>query len=291
MSAMWAITINTWREIIRQKLFLLIILLAISIVAVLLLFPFFTFERETEMFKDLALSSTTLAMVFLVALTASSVMAEEIESRTAMTVLSKPVGRGQFLVGKFMGVVLALAVAMLIMGVVLFLATYVRVYNDASGAERAVALEIAGDEPAARFQARMFHQSLSMIPGAVMIFLQGAVLAAIAVVLSSLTSRVFAVLTTFAVFLLGHLVGEFAYDAIRHAPDATRLGVGWPAGLLPGLQSFNITSKLAHTPLAPGSAASGEIWSYVGWSALYAALYGAFVLSVGAAIFKRREIG
>lgn len=291
MSAMWAISINTWREIIRQKLFLLIILLGIAIVAVLLLFPFFTFERETEMFKDLALSSTTLAMVFLVALTASSVMAEEIESRTAMTVLSKPVGRGRFLVGKFMGVVLALAVAMLIMGVVLFLATYVRVYNDASGAERAVALEIAGDEPAARFQAQMFHQSLSMIPGAMMIFLQGTVLAAIAVVLGSLTSRVFAVLTTFAVFLLGHLVGEFSYDAIRHAPDATRLGVGWLTNLLPGLQTFNITSKLAHTPLAPGSANSGEIWSYVGWSALYAALYGAFVLSVGTAIFKRREIG
>lgn len=290
MWAMWAITINTLREVVRQRLFLLIIVLGIAMVALLLLFPFFTFERETEMFKDLALSSTTLVMVFMVALTASSVMAEEIESRTALTVLSKPVSRWQFLTGKFMGVVLSLALAMAIMAVVLFLATYVRVYNDGTGTERAVALEIARDEPARQFQALMFHQALSTIPGAVMIFLQGTVLAAVAVVLSTLTSRVFAVLTTFAVFLLGHLASEFAHDAIRHAPDATRLGIGWLVNLLPALQTFNITSKLSHNALPPGSEASAIVWAYVGWAAIYALLYGVFVLSVGAAIFRRREL-
>ncbi len=291
MSALLAITLNTLREVMRQRLFMLIIILGIAMVGLLLLFPFFTLGMETVMFKDLALSSTTLVMVFLVALTASSVMAEELESRTALSVLAKPVSRGQFLVGKFLGVVLALGVAMAIMALVLFLATYVRVYNDASPTERILALDLARDEPARQFQAQMFHQSLAMIPGAMMIFLQGSVLAAVAVVLGSVSSRIFAVLTTFVIFLLGHLVSEYAYDAIRHAPALTRWGTGWLVNILPALQTFNITGKLAHNQLSPGTPVTAAIWAYVGWSALYAAFYGAFILAVGTALFRRREIG
>ena len=103
MGAVSVIMLNTFREVVRQRMFLLVLCLTAAALAIMLVTPFFTQREDTQMYKDLSLSTAALAMVFLVALTASSTMAEEFDAKTAMTVLSKPVPRWQFLVGKYLG--------------------------------------------------------------------------------------------------------------------------------------------------------------------------------------------
>ena len=289
MRPILAITVNTFREVVRQRLFLLILVLTVAATAIMLIFPFFTFREDTEMFKDLALSTATLAMVFLVALTASSAVAEELESRTATTVLTKPVARWQFLLGKYLGVLMALAAAMAVLAAVLFVATYMRVYLDAMPREKRLAFTFSQSEPARRFQGKMLNHALAMFPGCVLILSQGAVLAAVAVVLSSRFSRVLAAIVTFGLFLVGHLL-EFVQLAVRQSSVAVRALTGWALGLLPLLETFNITGRLSHSELDPAKPEFAAVWSYTGLAGLYALGYAVFVLLLGVVLLSRREI-
>jgi ABC-type transport system involved in multi-copper enzyme maturation permease subunit len=289
MRVILLIALNTFREVVRQRLFLLILGLTVAAVAVMLVFPFFTFREDTAMFKDLSLSTAMLAMVFLVALTASSAVAEELDSKTATTVLVKPVPRWQFLLGKYVGVLLALAAATAVLAVVLFVTVYIRVYLDALPRERQLAFAFSQSVPAREFQNRMLNHALSMFPGSAMIFLQSGVLAAVAVVLSSRFSRVLAAIVTFGLFLAGHLL-EFVHLAVRHSPGAVRTLVEWLVGLLPMLETFNITGRLSHAALDPSSAEFAEVWAYTALAAIYAAGYAALILLVGILLLRRREI-
>lgn len=289
MGTIAAIAVNTFREIIRQRVFLLVLVLTAAALLVLLIFPYFTIKQETEMFKDLALSTATLAMVLLVALTASSAMAEELESRTAMTLLSKPVARWQFLLGKYLGVLLALLVATAIMTAILFVTTYIRVTTTAFPSDRRLAFTFSESQPAREFQALMLRHALDTVPGGVMIFYQGMVLSAVAVVLASRFSRVMAVMVTFGLFLVGHLA-EFLQGATTRAADAVRIGATWGGHLMPFLGAFNLTSTLAHGEFAPGSPEFAELWRYTAMAGVYAVGYAAFILLVGAALLHRREM-
>jgi len=289
MGVLLAITMNTFREVVRQRLFLLILSLTVVGVAVMLAFPFFTIREETPMFKDLSVATVSLAMVFLVALTASSAVAEELDSKTVTTVLVKPVARWQFLLGKYAGVLLSLLVAMAVLSVVMFITTYLRVYIDALPRDRQLAFTFSESQPAREFQALMLHHGLAMFPAAVMVFFQGAVLAAAAVVLSSRFSRVLAVLVTFGLFFVGHLA-DFIPLAVEQSPDAVRVAVGWLTGVLPFLETFNIAGVVVHLPLDPSSPVFGEVWAYVGLAGLYALGYATFVLLIGVLLLREREI-
>lgn len=289
MGVILAIMMNTIREVVRQRLFLLVISLTIALIAILILLPYFTFRQDPEMFKDLALSTVTLAVVLLVALTASSVMAEELESQTATTLLAKPVARWQFLVGKYLGVMLALLVAVAVLGAVLFLTSYMRVYMDAFPREKRLAFTFSESEPAREFQGRMLNHALAVLPGSAMVFYQGAVLGAVAVVLASRFSRVVAALVTFALFLVGHL-SEFVELAVRQSTDLTRTLTTWAIRVLPFLATFNITGKLAHSALGPGNEDFAAVWSYTALAGLYAAGYVAFILLLGSLLMRRREV-
>ena len=289
MGVLSVIMMNTFREVVRQRLFLLILCLTVAAVAVLLTVPFFTLREDTAMFKDLSLATVALAMVFLVALTASSAVAEELDSKTATTVLVKPVARWQFLVGKYAGVLLSLLVAMAVLAVVLFITVYLRVYLDAMPRERQLAFSFSESQPAREFQALMLNHGLAMFPGAVMIFFQGAVLAAVAVVLSSRFSRVLAVIVTIGLFLVGHLA-DFVRLAVEQSSEVVRTGVTWLTGLLPFLETFNIANKLVHEPLDPSRPEFAQVWAYTGLSGLYAIGYAAFVLLIGSLLLRQREI-
>src|SRR5207244_1715939 len=79
--------------------------------------PYFTFGEDLVMVKELGYDTVMLAAVLFGALAASMSISEEIEGRTAVTLMSKPVSRRQFLLGKFVGIVLAAGVLFALLGV------------------------------------------------------------------------------------------------------------------------------------------------------------------------------
>ena len=91
----------TTKEAIRQPLFLLLLLVSALVLIVNTVIPFFTFEDEVKMLSECGLATLLIAGAFLAVWTAGTSITSEIEGKTAMTLLSKPIDRRQFLLGKY----------------------------------------------------------------------------------------------------------------------------------------------------------------------------------------------
>ena len=97
------IAVNAFMELVRQPIYLLLITSSGSFIVFLAAVPYFGLGEDPKLVKDMALAVTLLSGLLGAVLCASSSVAQEIRSGTALTVLAKPVGRGTFLLGKYAG--------------------------------------------------------------------------------------------------------------------------------------------------------------------------------------------
>src|ERR1700722_2301189 len=136
------IAANAFMELIRQPIFLLL-MTASACFEIFLATPFyFGFGDEPKLVKNSVLAVMLLAGLFGAVLSASSSLAREIRMGTALTVLSKPVGRAQFLLAKFAGLAAALTVLTYVNLLVALLTS--RMAFDAYGSTDVLALGIFG---------------------------------------------------------------------------------------------------------------------------------------------------
>ncbi|MCI0651402.1 MAG: ABC transporter permease subunit [Planctomycetes bacterium] len=111
MGIIGTIARTTFRQAVRKPVFVVVLLIGAALLAINPFFSSYTFEDDNMLLLELGLSTLLLAGLVLAAFTATGVLNEEIDNRTLLTVLSKPIGRTPFLVGKFIGVLLALVAA------------------------------------------------------------------------------------------------------------------------------------------------------------------------------------
>lgn len=104
------IAANTFRELLRQPFFLLLTTVSALFTVFLACVPYFGFGDDPKMVKDMTLAVLLLSGLLLSVLCASSTVAQEIRHGTALTVLSKPVGRLTFLLGKYLGLAWAVMI-------------------------------------------------------------------------------------------------------------------------------------------------------------------------------------
>lgn len=141
-----AIASNTFVESVRQPVFAVIAGIAVVVILLSPYLTMFTISESVKFMLDMGLATILMAGLLLAAFTASSVLHEEVENKTVLTVVSKPVGRMEFVLGKYLGVMLGLVVAAYLMTVALivtlsgggFEAQYAEEHNPA------IALSILG---------------------------------------------------------------------------------------------------------------------------------------------------
>lgn len=116
-----AIARNTFLESIRQPIVLVVAGAATLLIILCNPFSAWTMRDDDRMFIDLGLATVFLASAILSAFIATSVLAREIDNRTVLTVVSKPVARPMFILGKFVGASLTMMLAVLYLGLVFML--------------------------------------------------------------------------------------------------------------------------------------------------------------------------
>ncbi|MBN1256677.1 MAG: ABC transporter permease subunit [Planctomycetes bacterium] len=121
MLATLSIARNTLSETLRQSVFGVVLLGAGFLIASSPAFSMFTFMDSTKLVQDMGLATILIAGLFLAVLCSITVISKEIEGRTALTVLAKPISRGSFVLGKFLGISAAIILATCILIVVLLL--------------------------------------------------------------------------------------------------------------------------------------------------------------------------
>lgn len=119
----YAIARNAFQESIRQPIFVVLLLTGTLVLLLLNQLALFTMDDDNKLLAEVSLSTVFFAGAALAAFTATGVLADELENRTVLTVVSKPVPRPVLVVGKYLGVAGALMLAMWVLTMVMLLLT------------------------------------------------------------------------------------------------------------------------------------------------------------------------
>jgi len=310
---------NAFRETVRQPVFCVVLAVGGALIAVSPTLSMFTLMEGVKLVQDMGLSTILLTGLLLAVLSASNVVTEEIRGRTALMVVARPVGRGEFVLGKFLGLVLAEFAAAYLLMIVLTLTVRVGVpeavtspidmaaiVGEVAAVVGAVAVALGAnyffDKPFASavvfaglafFSAVFFGLAFfdsNLRPVGFFSAMDGdTVRACLALfpVLAVLTGAAVACATrlnlvTSVVICSLLFVAGILSEYLFGRFAATSLAARVPYTLLPSFQAFWLGDALAGGKAIP--------WGYVGTAAGYGALYSAALVFLGMMLFERREI-
>lgn len=265
-----AIALTTAKESMSQPLFYVVMALGCFALLAFIFIPYNTFGEDVKMLKDSGLTMIMVLSMIVAIWSASVSIADEIEGRTALTLLSKPIGRREFILGKFLGI-LAPVVIMFVMLGVLFLATisYKMVYD---------ARETAQHEPTWQL---CFTEMIRTVPGLVLAFFETVVMAAISVAISTRLPMLANLIVCSSIYVLGHLVPLVVQSSVGKLEIVRFMGQFF-ATILPVLDHFNIQATVAAGVPVP--------LSYLGWALLYCLLYSGIAMLLALAMFEDRDL-
>lgn len=232
--------------------------------------PYNTFGEDVKMLKDTGLKTITLLSIGLSVWAASVTIADELEGRTALTLLSKPIGRRQFVFGKFLGVLAPAFTMFAILGVVFLLSVSYKVVYDAR--------ETSNPAPTPE-QKR--EQVVQVAPGLALAFMETAVLASIAIAISTRWPMLPNLMTCFAIYVLGHLAPLLVQSSLGKFQLVTFVG-RFLATILPALEFFS-----ADAPIAADKIIS---LAYLGHSLIYSLIYITIAMLVALLSFEDRDL-
>jgi ABC-type Na+ efflux pump permease subunit len=286
----------TFLEAVQQPIYSLLMTLGAAVLFVFGLLPFFTLGEDVKMYKSVGLDVILLLVLLATLFATSKSIYEEIEDRTMLTLMSKPVRRWEVMLGKYLGIVLSAALGVFILGTVVILGTWIRIPSDyllqANSLNDLVREQI--------WNYRLMHIS-GLVPQLVLTWLQVSVLAAVGVALSTRFSLVVNLPTVILLYLAGNLTRflfPIATGPLADKSHAVQF-IGKAIGLLlPYLGTFDLKDVAVMSTIKIGSFANdteavalAPLWGYVGLAALYAVSYATFVLCAGMWSFQRRELG
>ncbi|HEV3167095.1 MAG TPA: ABC transporter permease subunit [Isosphaeraceae bacterium] len=267
------IALATAKEAIRQPAFFVLAFLAGSSLICSIFVSYFTFGEDIKMYKDTGLTTISFVSLLLALLTASSAVAEEIEGKTAITLLSKPINRRQFIMGKFIGIELGVLALFVLLGVLFCFGVWYKYAYDLR--------EAAGGEVEAL---KRWGQVLQVLPGLALGFFEVTVVAAISVAISTRLPMLVNLVVCIAIFFLGHMT-PFLVEATsgNQANELVKFMAQLFARVLPSLEFFNASPSIATGAVIPWL---GYVLPAFGYCVLYsgAALIFAFLL------FENRDV-
>jgi ABC-type transport system involved in multi-copper enzyme maturation permease subunit len=248
-----AIAANTVREAIRNKLLYTLLFFAIVLIATGVLVSTLSYVEGERILQDVGLAAIRLMSVGIGVFVGVGLIHGEVERRTIYTILSKPVSRVEFLLGKYVGLVFTTWLMLGVMGV-------------------AFAVVSLG------YGAPLDGGHLTAFG---LIAMELVVMVAIATLFSSFTTPMLASLFTVGVYLLGHLSRDLRQLGLQAQIDALKPIASFLFEVLPDLESFNVTTEAVHQlPIAT---------SEVAWAVLYGFAYATGLLVFASYLFSRRD--
>jgi ABC-type transport system involved in multi-copper enzyme maturation permease subunit len=267
------IALATAKEAIRQPAFFVLTFIAGSSLICSIFVSYFTFGEDIKMYKDTGLTTISFAGLLLALLTASSTVAEEIEGKTAITLLSKPINRRQFIVGKFLGIELGALALFVILGGLFEMGVWYKYAYDLR--------ESAGGIAEA---SKQLEQVKQVLPGLVLGFFEVTLLASISVAISTRLPMLVNLVVCIAIFFLGHLsqvlVEMTGQGGVNELVSFMAKLFAW---VLPSLEFFNAGPAISTGAMIP--------WSdYVLPAFLYCVMYSGAALLFAFLLFEDRDL-
>lgn len=260
----------TSKEAISQPLFLLLILIGIAALVLYVYVPYNTFGEDVKMLKTSGMATIKVLAIIFALWTASVSVADEIEGRTALTVLSKPVSRRQFILGKFLGIVWPILLMFLILGTIFLLTVSYKVVYDARESAKTTPL-----------WNECFAEVVRIIPGLILAFYEAVVMAAISVAISTRLAMLPNLIICGSIYVLGHLGPLIVKSSAGEIVFVKFIG-RLISIVLPVLDHYEIEGAIAGASSVPTE--------YLLLALLYSLLYCAAAMLLALLFFEDRDL-
>lgn len=253
MHRIWAIVENTYKEGLRQRILMLLILFSILVIIVSVFVGPFALGEAPKIIRDVGLAAASLFGILVVIIIGSTIIHSDIEKRTIYTVITKPVKRSEIIVGKFLGLLLLTAMLVCAMAVIHQLVIYI-------------------------FEGSFDPHLLIAIPFSLIEIM---ILLGILLLFSSFSTPALSAVMGIIFFIVGHASPDlklFADQTKIATPKYLAYGFYY---LLPNLENFNLRIDLVYRlPLH-----SDQII----FSICYGIIYTIFLLYLSVIVFEKRE--
>ena len=248
-----AIALNTFMEAVRDRILYAILVFVLVLLAGSTILVTISVGGEEKIIKDLGLASISIFGTLIAIFLGIGLVSKEIEKRTVYTILSKPIDRYQFILGKYLGLVLTLLVNIGVMALGLIGLTYL--WEGMS--------------------------SPRLLLAVLFVFLELMVVTALALLFSTFSSPTLSAIFTLCLFVAWHLSADLRLFAARFGGEVTRLSADVLYFLLPNLSRLDFKDQATHTLGVDGRTTA--------LSFTYAILYVAALILAAMAIFERRD--
>jgi ABC-type transport system involved in multi-copper enzyme maturation permease subunit len=246
---------NAFREAVRDRVLYNLVLFVLLLTVGAIFLGELSAAQEAKIIIDLGLSAILLFGAFISIFVGVGLVYKEIERRTIYAIFAKPVGRGEFLVGKYLGLCLTLLVNVAVMG---------------AGVSLALAYVGGG-----------WKLALSIWPAVLLIYVELMILTAVALLFSSFSSPALSAFLTFFVFIIGHFSADLKTFAASMGTQGARWFFSALFYLLPNLSNYSYITPAAHGQLPAPAMLLAAL--------AYALLYITVLLAAATLIFNRRN--
>lgn len=265
-----AICLATIKSGLGQLLFWVILILGTFLLGLFVLLPYYTLGEDIKMYLDSSFSLITLLALVQALWLSGTEIAEEIEGRTSLTVLSKPINRTAFIVGKYLGILWTVLVIFLVLGSVMMICVSLKVPYDGREAARS---DIIWQE--------CFAEMTVVVPGLFLSFLTAAIISAISVAISTRLPTIPNFMICFAIYGLGRLLPLIVDSSAGDFAPVAFFGQ-FLSIVLPVLHHYDMQPAIA------GGQAVPPIILF--WATMYALLYCGMALIVSLLFFEDRDL-
>ena len=256
MNRIGAIAFNTFREAVRDRVLYNLVFFALLLVAMAPLLGQISIGVQRVLLVNLSLTAISIFGTVISIFVGISLVSKEIEKRTLYPVLSRPVGRGEFIVGKYLGLAGTLLVNTAAMALGFYLALFLMTQEFTRG-------------------------DANILIAIYFILLQFFVVIGLALLFSSFSTPLLSALFALSMFVAGTFAGDLrAFAQMTHGPQK------WLAILtsyvIPNLASLNVITRVSHDQFIPAR--------LVAYNTLYSVLYAAVTICGALLIFSRRDL-
>jgi ABC-type transport system involved in multi-copper enzyme maturation permease subunit len=243
----------TFKEAKRDRILYLLFFFAAVCIAASRVLAILTVGDRVKIIKDVGLASISIFGVLMAVLIGTSLVYKEIDKKTIFTLLSKPLHRAQFILGKFLGLVLTLFIMTVFMAVIFLVLVYLHT----------------------------FKVEWTMLVAIGYIFLELVLITAVAILFSTFSTPILSSIFSLSFYLIGHLSWGLELLIKKMQPGFGKGLARFLYVFLPDLENFNFRTEVVH-----GLAIPSSIFLY---SFLYGVCYAAFILGLAILVFRRRD--
>ena len=250
-----SIAANTYRETIRNKILYALLAFALLVIGLTSFLADLSFGELSRIIANVGLASIHIFGVVMSIFLGITLVSREVDRKTVYLILSKPVPRWEFVVGKALGLCATLAVTTSIMALVLF-AVHMG-YRYGGKAETGILLASCG------------------------IYLELVLLTCVASLFSTFTTPVLSAMFTLSMFFIGHISRDLLFFGGRSRSALLRGAAQALYYALPDLESFNWKNEVVY--------GQARDISVLPWAVAYLLLYGGTLLALACLIFSRKD--